>query len=106
MYTASPKVRSVGPKKKERLEESSEPHFGTSRQCSSKLLKCLFRNNVVTFLTDRGTCFEDTFVVPFGRLNDPATWLNVNAMNSLKLYLTNGDAGAKVDVALQQFRTY
>ncbi len=63
-------------------------------------------DNVVTFLTDRGTCFEDTFVVPFGRLNDPETWLDVKAMNSLKLYLTNGDAGAKVDVALQQFRSY
>lgn len=63
-------------------------------------------NNVVTFLTDRGCCFENTFVYPFGRIMDPETWFNVRGLNSLKLYLTNGDAGAAVDVAVQQYRNY
>ncbi len=60
----------------------------------------------LAYITDKGTCFENTFVYPFGRLNDPETWFNARGINSLKLYLSQGNADAPVDVAVQQLRTY
>lgn len=42
----------------------------------------------------------------FGRLLVPEEWFDPRVFNSVKLYLTNGNAGAEVNVCLQQLRTY
>ncbi len=60
----------------------------------------------VGWVTDVGTAFENTLVYPFGRINDPETWFDVRQTNALKLYITQGNADAPIDVALQQERNY
>jgi len=49
---------------------------------------------------------HNTLMYPFGRLNEPLEWFNAPQYNSVKLYLTQGDAGAEVNVCVQQVRMY
>jgi len=43
---------------------------------------------------------------PFGDLRDAATYLQAQEHGDIKLILTQGDAGAEVDVVLSQLRAY
>jgi len=54
----------------------------------------------------RGTSLENCVVYPFGHPQYVETWLNPNAYKNAKLYLTQGNAGANVKVALQEVLTY
>lgn len=42
----------------------------------------------------------------FGRLHVPEEWFDARQYNSVKLYLTQGNAGAAVNVCVQQVRSY
>jgi hypothetical protein len=57
-------------------------------------------------VTDFGTCYENCWVMPFGRLNDPESWLQAQAYESLRLYLTQGNADAAASVLVQEARPY
>jgi hypothetical protein len=43
---------------------------------------------------------------PFGILEDPATYLNAPEHSSVKLYITQGNAGAEADIVISQLRKY
>lgn len=45
-------------------------------------------------------------VAPFGRLGVVEDWFNAPQYGSVKLFLTNGNAGAEVNVLCQQLKTY
>jgi len=49
---------------------------------------------------------HNLFVVPFGDLDVAEHWFDARAYGNVKLYLTNGDADAEVNVCLQQVLTY
>lgn len=57
-------------------------------------------------LSVRGTCYENTLAYPFGRPNDPATWLQAQAHRNIQLFVTQGDGGAAASVVVQQYRPY
>lgn len=54
----------------------------------------------------RGTSLENCVIYPFGILDKPETWLRASEFRSAKLYLTQGNAGANANVALQEVHTY
>lgn len=54
----------------------------------------------------RGTSLENCVVIPFGDINKPETWLSTSQWRNAKLYLTQGNAGATCNVALQELYTY
>jgi hypothetical protein len=54
----------------------------------------------------RGWMPHNTLMYPFGRLNEAGEWFDPRQFSSVKLYLTNGGAGAEVNVCLQQLRAY
>ena len=56
--------------------------------------------------SSRGWMPHNTLMYPFGRLDVPEEWFDARQYNSVKLYLTNGGAGAEVNVAVQQVRYY
>lgn len=58
------------------------------------------------FLSVEGWAPHNTLLVPFGRLNEPGEWFNAPGYGSVDLYLTQGDADAEVNVAVQQARMY
>jgi len=62
--------------------------------------------NADCWVLDHGWGLHNTFVYPFGILSEPATWLDAPALKPLRLYLTQGNAGAACNVAVQQVRTY
>lgn len=62
--------------------------------------------DVVSFLRIHGQCLFNTLVHKFGKLEDPATYLNAPGYGDIKLILTQGNAGATVDVVLSQLRSY
>ena len=53
-----------------------------------------------------GLPFHQTYIYPFGRLNEMTEWFDARAFNKADLFLTNGGAGAEVNVAVQQLYTY
>jgi len=53
-----------------------------------------------------GWCPHNLLLIPFGRLGERAEWFNAPQYGTVKLYLTQGDAGAEVNVCVQQLRTY
>jgi hypothetical protein len=57
-------------------------------------------------IVDNGTAYENCFVYPFGRLGVEQEWFAVSPNDSLKLYLTQGDADAACSVVVQQARPY
>jgi hypothetical protein len=64
--------------------------------------------------TDNATCravvsgwaIHNTLLIPFGRLDVVEEWFNAAAYNNVRLYLTQGNADAEVNVCLQQMRPY
>lgn len=53
-----------------------------------------------------GWLIHNTYVLPFGRLENPDEWLKTQAFNKLDLVLTQGGAGAEVNVCVQSLFTY
>lgn len=53
-----------------------------------------------------GVCPENTLAFPFGDQNDPADWLMAQDYGSIRLYLTQGNAGGQASVFIQQERPY
>lgn len=49
---------------------------------------------------------HNTLFIPFGRLDVLAEWFQAQGYGSVDLYLTQANAGAEVNVCLQQLRTY
>lgn len=60
----------------------------------------------VANVVDRGTAYEACYVLPMGNPDEPDSWLDTTRFNSLKLYCTQGNAGADASVAIQQARSY
>lgn len=58
------------------------------------------------FISTKGTGFENCFVIPMGRKNDPETWFPANQFGNIDLYITQGDADAEVQVLVQEARPY
>jgi hypothetical protein len=58
------------------------------------------------FFTVKGTGFENCFVIPMGRKEEPTTWFPAQQFGSVDLYITQGDADAEVQVAVQEARPY
>ena len=58
------------------------------------------------FITARGTGYENCIMIPFGRLNDPETWLDAMRFGSLNLFITQKEAGGEVQVFVQEARPY
>ena len=53
-----------------------------------------------------GWCMHNTLLHPFGNLDDISQWFDVRPYRQLDLFLTNGNAGAEVNVGVQQLYTY
>lgn len=53
-----------------------------------------------------GYCPHNTVFIPFGRLDEIGEWFNAPQYGSVDLYLTQGNAGAEVNVCVQQLRKY
>lgn len=49
---------------------------------------------------------HNTLFLPFGRLNEMAEWFQAQQYGKVELYLTQANAGAEVNVCVQQLRTY
>jgi len=64
------------------------------------------QSNVGVWCDIIGQCCENMLVYPFGLLNDPDTWLDAATERMMKLYLSQGNAGATVDILTQQVRKY
>ncbi len=54
----------------------------------------------------RGQALNHCFAIPFGIMNDPDTWFKAQGVGDIKAVITQGNAGASVDVALLQARMY
>ncbi len=63
-------------------------------------------NGVTRFVECMGIGPFNVFAIPFGILDDPDTYLPAPEHGDIKLVLTQGNAGAVVDVALVQLRSY
>lgn len=63
-------------------------------------------NNVGVTILVNGLAFQNCMVIPFGRLNEPGEWFAAPSHNNIRLYLTQANAGAEVNVCLQQARMY
>jgi len=53
-----------------------------------------------------GQGLHHTFAYPFGRIEDPSTYLNAPEHGDIKAVISQGDAGAAATVALLQAKTY
>lgn len=53
-----------------------------------------------------GWCPHNLLLIPFGRLHVLGEYFNAPQYGTVKLYLTQGNEGAEVNVCLQQYRTY
>ena len=62
--------------------------------------------NVPAHVCITGWCVHNTYQHPFGLLTDLSQWFNPNPFRQLDLFLTNGDAGAEVNICIQQLYTY
>jgi len=58
------------------------------------------------FLSVQGVAFENTVAYQFGRPNEPGEWLPAPSFRSIRLILTQGNAGGTAQVVLQQHRSY
>jgi len=58
------------------------------------------------FMRVLGWCMHNVILYPFGSLDKPEQWLNPDGIRNLDLYLTNGNAGGAVSVALQSVYRY
>jgi len=58
------------------------------------------------FATVHGTGFENCVVIPMGLKDKPETWFNAPEFRHLDLFLTQGDADAEIQVAVQEARPY
>jgi len=56
--------------------------------------------------TASGYGAHNTYIMPFGRLDNPDTWFPSPDYKSIKLKVTQGDAGAAASIILQQLRKY
>ena len=54
----------------------------------------------------RGQALNHCFAIPFGLMSDPDTWFKAPSVGDVKAVLTQGNAGASVDIALLQARAY
>lgn len=63
-------------------------------------------DDVLGFCAVEGWCMHNTLLYPFGRLNEPEDWLDARAYRQLDLFATQGNAGAEVNVGLQQVYPY
>lgn len=63
-------------------------------------------DDVDAHLIVHGYCPHNTVLVPFGRLSVMEEFFNAPSYGTVKLYLTQGDADAEVNVAVQQYRRY
>jgi hypothetical protein len=55
---------------------------------------------------DKGIALFNTILVPFGRLDLPEEAFPAPSYENVRLFLTNGNAGADVRVGVQQYRPY
>lgn len=62
--------------------------------------------DVQSFLRIYGVCMFNTIAHKFGNYEDEASYLNAPGYGDIKLILTQGNAGATVDVVLSQLRSY
>lgn len=62
--------------------------------------------NQGAFVHDVGACLYNTVAIPFGNPMEPNDFLPANQHQSIKLYLTQGNASGACQVALQQARRY
>jgi len=62
-------------------------------------------NDVKTNCSFKGYCPENTYCYPFGLADDPASWFNAARYGSIKLKLTEGNAGGAASVFIQQPRS-
>lgn len=53
-----------------------------------------------------GYPLHNTFIYPFGRLNDPGDWLNPSTFKKLDYILTQGNEAAAISVNVQQLHAY
>lgn len=53
-----------------------------------------------------GWMVHNTLLIPFGLSDVPETWLMANGFNKLELAITQGNAGAEANIAVQQLRRY
>lgn len=53
-----------------------------------------------------GWAIHNTLLMPFGRLDVAEEWFDARLYNNVRLYLTQGNAGAEVNVCVQQLRNY
>jgi hypothetical protein len=60
----------------------------------------------ILHLLIRGQALNHCFAIPFGNMDDPDTWFKAQGVGDIKAVLTQGNAGASVDVALLQARMY
>lgn len=63
-------------------------------------------DDVLGYASVTGWCMHNILLYPFGRLDAPEDWLNANLFRQLDLFLTQGNAGAEVNVGVQQLYTY
>ncbi len=63
-------------------------------------------SNAVARILSSGWAIHNTLIIPFGRRDVPEEWFNAPEFNSVRLYLTQGNADAEVNVCLQQVRLY
>jgi len=64
------------------------------------------QNDVDVHLNVNGYAPHNTVLVPFGRINVLEEYFNAPQYGTVKLYLTQGDADAEVNIAVQQLRRY
>ena len=57
-------------------------------------------------ITVLGTAYENCYVIPFGRKNEPETWFPASRFKNIDLFLTQKEADGEVQVALQEVRPY
>jgi len=62
--------------------------------------------DIMCYCTTSGWAVHNTMIWPFGRQDVPEEWFDARLYNNVRLYLTQGNAGAEANVAVQQLRTY
>lgn len=60
----------------------------------------------MTYISNNGWALHSTLIYPFGDRMNPAHWLVPPANGKLDYYVTDGAAGADVDICLQQVYKY
>lgn len=63
-------------------------------------------NNVGVSILVNGLAVHNCMIIPMGRLDVPQEWFQAQGYGNVKLYLTQGNEGAEVNVCLQQVRPY